>query len=109
MAGACPVSWSLSVANAGGMGANGALLDPPAKIREWVDQFRAASSGPLQLNTWIPDPPALRDAENEKLIRQFLAAWVPEVSESAGDVKPPDFGAQCDTFVDLAPRVVSSI
>jgi nitronate monooxygenase len=109
MAGACPVSLSIAVANAGGMGANGALLDPPAKIREWVEQFRAASTGPLQLNTWIPDPPALRDAEHERRIRQFLAAWGPDVPESAGDVKPPDFSAQCETFVDLAPRVVSSI
>ena len=55
MAGACPVTLSIAVANAGGMGANGALLDPPAKIREWVGQFRAASKGQLQLNLWIPD------------------------------------------------------
>jgi nitronate monooxygenase len=109
MAGACPVSLSIAVANAGGMGSNGALLDPPARIREWVEQFRAASTGPLQLNTWIPDPPATRDADNEKRIRQFLSTWGPEVPESAGDVKPPAFGEQCDTFVDLAPRVVSSI
>ena len=103
------MTLSIAVANAGGMGANGALLDPPAKIREWVGQFRAASKGQLQLNLWIPDPPALRDADNEKRLRQFLAAWGPEVPESAGNVKPPDFSAQCDTFVDLAPRVVSSI
>jgi nitronate monooxygenase len=109
MAGACPVSLSIAVANAGGMGANGALLDPPAKIREWVGQFRAASQGPLQLNTWIPDPPAQRNADNEKRIRQFLSAWGPEVPESAGDVKSPDFSDQCDAFVDLAPRAVSSI
>lgn len=109
MAGACPVSLSIAVANAGGMGANGALLDPPGKIREWVGQFRAASTGPLQINTWIPDPPAQRDAENEQRIRQFLAAWGPEVPESAGDVRPPDFGEQCESFVQLAPRVVSSI
>jgi nitronate monooxygenase len=109
MAGACPVSLSVAVANAGGMGANGALLDPPAKIREWVGQFRAGSKGSLQINTWIPDPPATRDADNETRIRQFLAQWGPEVAASAGDVKPPDFNDQCDTFVDLAPRVVSSI
>jgi len=109
MAGACPVSLSIAVANAGGMGANGALLDPPAKIREWVSQFRAASKGPLQLNTWIPDPPAIRDTDNETRIRQFLAQWGPDVPASAGDVTPPDFSDQCDVFVDLAPRVVSSI
>jgi nitronate monooxygenase len=109
MAGACPVGLSIAVANAGGMGANGALVDPPAKIREWVGQFRAGSNGPLQLNTWIPDPPAVRDSDNERRIRQFLSAWGPEVPESAADVKAPDFSDQCDTFVDLAPRVVSSI
>ena len=103
------MTLSIAVANAGGMGAMGALLDPPEKIRQWVGQFRAASTGPLQINTWIPDPPAKRDADNEQRLRQFLAAWGPEVPESAGDVKAPDFGDQCDTFVDLAPRVVSSI
>ncbi len=109
MAGACPVSLSIAVANAGGMGSMGALLDSPQKIREWVGQFRAASSGPLQLNTWVPDSPAPRDAENEKRIRHFLSAWGPDVPESAGDVAAADFGEQCETFVDLAPRVMSSI
>ena len=109
MAGACPVSLSIAVANAGGMGANGALLDAPAKIREWVGEFRVGSKGPLQINTWIPDPPATRDVDNEKRVREFLAQWGPEVDESAGDMKLPDFDEQCDTFVDLAPRVVSSI
>jgi nitronate monooxygenase len=109
MAGACPVSLSIAVANAGGMGANGALLDPPAKIRDWVAQFRAASKGPLQINTWIPDPPATRDAANETRIREFLAQWGPPVPESAGDVSRPDLEEQCDTFIEVAPRVVSSI
>src|SRR4029453_5396447 len=45
----------------------------------------------------------------EKRIRQFLSAWGPEVPESAGDVKSPDFSDQCDAFVDMAPRAVSSI
>jgi nitronate monooxygenase len=109
MAGACPVSLSIAVANAGGMGALGALLDTPATIVEWVDQFRAASKGPLQINIWIPDPPARRDADHEKRIRQFLAGWGPEVPESAGDITPPDFATQCDTLIDARPRVVSSI
>ena len=109
MAGACPVGLSIAVANAGGMGSMGALVDPPASIREWVGQFRSASKGMLQLNTWIPDPPQPRNAEQEKRIRQFLASWGPEVPESAGTVAAPDFNAQCETFLDLAPRVVSSI
>jgi nitronate monooxygenase len=109
MAGACPVSLSVAIANAGGMGAMGALLSTPAEIREWVRQFRESSKGTLQLNTWIPDPPAPRDAENEKRIRQFLATWGPEVPESAADVAGSDFSEQCETFLDLAPPVVSSI
>jgi nitronate monooxygenase len=50
MAGACPVSLSIAMANAGGMGAMGALMTPPAGIRGWVQEFRSNSSGPFQLN-----------------------------------------------------------
>ncbi len=71
MAGACPASLAAAVANAGGMGAMGAVVSPPSAIRTWVEQFRAASSGPLQLNTWIPDPPPRRDAEAEARVREF--------------------------------------
>ena len=109
MAAACPASLSIAVANAGGMGAMGALITPPDGIREWVREFRGGSRGVFQLNTWIPDPPAERDPDRERRIRQFLSAWGPEVPEDAGDVVPPDFGAQCDAFVEMAPRVVSSI
>jgi nitronate monooxygenase len=109
MAGACPVGLSIAVADAGGMGAMGALITPPAGIRDWVREFRAASRGVFQLNTWVPDPPAERDPIRESRVRDFLAAWGPEVPPTAGDVAMPDFGAQCDTFVEVKPRVVSSI
>ena len=62
MAGACPVSLSIAVANAGGMGALGALVTTPAGITDWVNEFKANSQGPLQINNWIPDPPPRRDA-----------------------------------------------
>src|SRR6185436_11050490 len=39
----------------------------------------------------------------------FLASWGPEVPAGAGDVALPNFDAQCQAFVDAAPRVVSSI
>jgi nitronate monooxygenase len=109
MAGACPVSLSIAVANAGGMGALGALLNTGAEVREWVRQFRESSKGQLQINTWIPDPLPSRNEENEQRIRQFLAGWGPEVPASAGNVTAPDFGEQCETFVEITPRVVSSI
>ncbi len=109
MAGACPVSLSIVVANAGGMGAMGALMTKPEGIREWVREFRAASSGPFQLNVWIPDPPPARDPVAEARLRDFLAGFGPDVPKEAGDSAPPDFAEQCETFLELEPTVVSSI
>src|ERR1700733_1726563 len=53
MAGACPPSLSIAVANAGGMGACGALLLKPDAIAEWQRSFGAGSNRPVQLNLWI--------------------------------------------------------
>jgi nitronate monooxygenase len=109
MAGACPVGLSVALANAGSMGAMGALATPPAGIRSWVDEFRSNSRGPLQLNVWIPDPRPRREAHVEARMRAFLARWGPAVPAVAGDVSLPDFAAQLDTFIDVAPTAVSSI
>ncbi|HKB13790.1 MAG TPA: nitronate monooxygenase [Vicinamibacterales bacterium] len=109
MAGACPPGLSIAVANAGGMGAMGALLTPPDGITAWAREVRAASSGPFQLNLWIPDPPPRRDADAEARVRSFLSRWGPDVPASAGDVTVPDFDAQCEALLDVAPAAVSSI
>jgi nitronate monooxygenase len=109
MAGACPVTLSIAVANAGGMGALGALMTEPEAIRTWVNEFRSKSTGPLQLNTWVPDPTPSRDSAAEARMRAFLAAWGPAVPSEAGDAVPPDFGAQCEAFLELQPTAVSSI
>jgi nitronate monooxygenase len=109
MAGACPASLSVAVANAGSMGAMGAVLTEADGIRAWVREFRARSSGPFQLNLWIPDPPPARDAVAEAMIRAFLERWGPAVPASAADVKLPDFDAQCDALLELRPTAVSSI
>jgi hypothetical protein len=109
MAGACPASLSIAVANAGGMGAMGALVTPPDGIRAWVKEFRSASRGSFQLNVWVPDPKPRRDAAAESAVRAFLEQWGPAVPASAADVTLPDFNAQCDAFLEVTPRVVSSI
>ena len=109
MAGASPASLSIAVANAGGMGAMGALITPPAGIREWAREFRSNSSGAFQLNLWIPDPEPSRDPIAEERIRTFLAQWGPAVPASAGDARLQDFAAQCETLLALAPTAVSSI
>ena len=109
MAGACPPSLSIAVANAGGMGAMGALLSPAAAIRRWADEFRAGSRGAFQLNLWVPDPPPARDSAHEARLRTFLSAWGPEVPSEAGAITLQDFHEQCDALLDAAPAAVSSI
>lgn len=109
MAGACPVALSIAVANAGGMGAMGALATEPDGIARWAAEFRAASRGPFQLNTWVPDPPPVRDPVHEARVRAFLERWGPPVPAAAGDVALVNFDAQCETFVAARPAAVSSI
>lgn len=109
MASASPASLAVAVANAGGMGALGALLTAPEGIAAWASEFRSGTNGSFQMNLWIPDPPPRRDAEAEERVRQFLAGWGPPVPPEAGDVTPPDFDRQCEAFLAAAPPVVSSI
>jgi nitronate monooxygenase len=109
MAGACPPSLSIAVAEAGGLGACGALLMQPAAIKAWAAEVRAGSSGPFQLNLWTPDPPPRRDPAHEASLRAFLAGWGPEMPPEAGDAAPPDFAAQCEALLEIAPPIVSSI
>lgn len=109
MAGACPPSLSIAVANAGGLGACGALMMKPDEISAWAREFREGSDGHFQMNLWIPDPLPLRDAELERKQREFLKGWGPDVPPEAGDARPPDFEAQCRTILDIRPKAVSSI
>ena len=109
MAGACPASLSIAVGQAGGMGAMGALVSTPDAIRKWVAEVRAGTSGPFQLNTWMPDPPPRRDPANEARVRAFLEGWGPAVAATAGDATPIDAAVQCEVFLEVKPAAVSSI
>lgn len=109
MAGACPPSLSIAVANEGGLGACGALMMSPNEIRSWSDEFRKESKGEFQINLWIPEPPPKRDFNLEKRQQEFLEAWGSPVPPEAGDIAMPDFEEQCQTILNLTPKVVSSI
>ncbi|MGH9356825.1 MAG: NAD(P)H-dependent flavin oxidoreductase [Terriglobia bacterium] len=109
MAGACAPSLSIAVANAGGLGACGALMMKPDEITAWGTEFRAKSVGGFQLNLWIPDPPPKRDSELEKRQREFLATWGPPVPPEAGEAGLPNFEAQCQTMLAVAPKAASSV
>jgi nitronate monooxygenase len=109
MAGACPPSLSVAVANAGGLGSCGALLMSPAAIESWAAEVRASTIGPFNINLWVPDPPPHRDPAVEGAVRDFLRSWGPDISADAGDATPPDFAAQCDAILAARPSVVSSV
>jgi nitronate monooxygenase len=109
MAGACPTSLAIAVANAGGLGGCGALLMQPDAIRNWAADLRANTNGAFQLNLWIPDPPPERNVAAEDEVRRFLSNWGPEVARGAGDLTPPNFAAQCEAMLEAGPSIISSI
>lgn len=109
MAGACPVPLSAVLANAGSMGAMGAVLSSSADIGRWMDDFRAASTGPAQVNLWVPDPAPTRDVAAEAASRAFLAQWGSDVPASAADATPADFEEQFAALLAARPAVASTI
>lgn len=109
MAGASPISLSRAIANAGGMGACGALLMQPEAIRSWAEEFRRESQGAFQINLWIPGATPHRDEEAEQRVRAFLSSWGPAVPPEAGESVLPDFVAQCTALLDARPTAISSI
>ena len=109
MAGACPAPLAAAVANAGGLGACGALMMSTEAIERWTAAFRAASGGGFQMNLWIPEPPPRRDPAQEALTRAFLGRFGPEPGAEAGDARLPDFERQCEAILEARPTAVSSI
>jgi len=109
MAGVPAPALSAAVANAGGLGACGALLMAPEAIKAWAAGVRGQSNGAFQLNLWIPDPPPHRDPDHEAAVREFLGRFGPAVPAEAADAVPPDFAAQCEAMLAAAPPVISSI
>ncbi|MDQ6827919.1 MAG: nitronate monooxygenase [Gemmatimonadota bacterium] len=109
MAGVPAPALSIAIANAGGMGACGALLMPPDDIRRWVGSVRASTRAPFQLNLWIPGAAPVRDAPHESAIRTFLADWGPSDPGSVDEIAFPNFNAQCDALIAAEPRVISSV
>ncbi|MEN3793257.1 nitronate monooxygenase [Fulvimarina sp. MAC3] len=109
MAGACPPALSIAVANAGGIGACGALLLSAEQIAKWADDFRAGSDGPYIINLWVPDPKPQRDEHHEARLCEALSAWGPSVPDNAGDAAIQDFDAQCEAILAARPTGFSTI
>ena len=81
----------------------------PDEIPAWANEVRGETNRRFQINLWIPDPPPKRDAVREQLVREFLANWGPAVPAESGDTTPPDFAWQCETLLEAAPPIVSSV
>lgn len=109
MAGACPAPLAAAVANAGGMGACGALVMKPDAIADWAATYRARSNGSFQMNLWIPDPAPVRDALNEAAVTEFLSQFGPAPDVAAADAPMLDFDAQCEAMLAAGPAAISSI
>lgn len=108
MAAASPPGLAAAVANAGGMGALGALSTTPEGIADWAWAFRAQSNGSFQVNLWMPDPPPARDAVAEAAMAEFLSGYGPRPAIPEGPFLP-DFAAQCAAIIEAGPAAVSSI
>jgi nitronate monooxygenase len=105
MAGASPPLLASAVANAGGLGACGALLLTPEAIQNWAKEFRARSDGGFQMNLWVPGPAPVRDPSAKAAMRSFLAPWSadqPRTSETltvaARHVNPQTFDSDMFYF-----------
>jgi nitronate monooxygenase len=109
MSGASPPLLASAVANAGGLGACGALLLSPEDIQEWAGAFRSESNGGFQMNLWIPGPAPVRDLAAEAAMRTFIGSWTPDLPESSDGPLIPDFAAQCAAMLAVRPKVISSI
>lgn len=108
MAGSTPAPLAQAVANAGGMGALGALNTAPEGITDWARAFRAGSNGSFQINLWIPDPPPVRDAAREEAMAAYLAGHGARPAIPDGPFLP-DFAAQCRAMIEAGPTAISSI
>ena len=86
------------------MGAAGVVLDHPDRIAAWMRRFRTGSTGAVQLNIWIPDPPG--EGPDPVDAVAFLNRFgTPAPAGAAG----PDFDEQCEAMLAARPTVVSTI
>lgn len=108
MAGASPPALAAAVAQAGGMGACGALPLDAAGIVGWAARFRQMTDRPFQINLWVPDPPPDRDVAAEAAMARFLATFGPEPALPAPPFLP-DFDSQFAALLAAAPPVASTI
>jgi nitronate monooxygenase len=110
MAGSNPPALAAAVANAGGLGAFGALNATPAAMQDWARDFRSRSNGGFLINLWVPDAPPRRDAAQEADVADALSALAGRPVPAPGPGPfVQDFEAQCAAMIEAAPPIASSV
>ena len=109
MAGSSPPALAAAVAEAGGLGACGALSLSPAGIADWTARFRQQSGGAVQINLWVPDPPPARDPAAEAALAGFLGRFGPAPQIPPDGPLLEDFDAQFAAILSARPEAASSI
>jgi len=72
------------------------------------DEFAKGSPGEFQLIFGFRSTTSAR-LRTRKQQREFLTMWGPPVAPEAGEAALPDFEAQCQTMLTIAPKIISSI
>jgi len=111
MGGESTPAMAIAVGNAGGLGGLGCSYMSNAELVEKVEQIRAGTTAPFNLNFFAHPPPAA-DAESYARTRDLVA---PFYAELGIDELPDELHPSCSSFAEsrleallqLRPRVVS--
>jgi len=110
MAGATTPALAAAVCNAGALGSLGCAMLTPREFRDEVENARALTDGPLNVNFFVHAPPK-HDREKIDRARARLRPFYQELALGevpTGDlVMPPFDEAMLDAVLDVRPAVVS--
>ncbi len=111
MAGEATPALAAAVSNAGGLGGVGCSYMSEAELRACVDELRAASNQPFNLNFFAHPAPRADtdiDAATRALVAPFYAELaITEAPVSGREPSRPFDAARLATLLDIRPKVVS--
>ena len=97
-----------AVANAGGMGFLAAGYVTAQRLAETITAVRSATSGPIGINLFVPQPCIASDAQLDRY-RELLVPLARHYGVEPGHPYPDDDGwlAKLDAVADVSPEAVS--
>jgi len=107
------VALTAAVSDAGGLGSFGLYGYTPDRIRETISALRAATSGPIAVNLWVPRGDEVTPADVD--VEPFLRAAEPLFAAAGVEIpSPPErflvpFADQVEAVLDARPDVLSVV